>query len=493
MAPDLPQRRPRGHRPWPDPGNGAVHCARMRRALETLVRWLAEALVRLYYPVRFVEGGERIPADRPVVFVLNHPNGLLDPLVLRVATGRMARFLAKSTLLSNPVGRLAMDAFGSIPVYRAKEAGARAGDVSRNEESFARCRAALARGEALALFPEGVSHSDPQLRPLKTGAARIALSAEQEVADGGGALGVTIVPVGLFYERKARFRSRVLLVVGEPLLVGPLLPRYRADERAAVDQLTDEIKTRLDEVVLQAETRELLAGIARVARWTAAASAREGDPDDLAAQHRRTRELLTAYQQLRERDPARVEAVAAEARAYARTLYHLGVRNPWALEIELIAPGRVFGAVAKLALALPLAIIGALLGWLPYRLAGQAAARITRDEDILGTVKLIGGAAFLFVGWSAEALAAGALLGAAWAAPVFLLGIVSGYVALWFEELVGDTAEAVRYLWLRAFHFDTARRLTERRRALADAVASALREPHERAARGPMSAPREAP
>src|ERR1051325_8870195 len=136
---------------------------RVRRLFETLIRWLAEALVRLYYPARSGEGAERIPADRPVIFVLNHPNGLLDPLVLRVATGRPARFLAKSTLFGNPLGRLAMGAFGSIPVYRAHEAGARGKDTSRNEESFARCRAELARGEALALLPEGTSHSDPQL------------------------------------------------------------------------------------------------------------------------------------------------------------------------------------------------------------------------------------------------------------------------------------------------------------------------------------------
>jgi glycerol-3-phosphate O-acyltransferase/dihydroxyacetone phosphate acyltransferase len=443
----------------------------MRRALVALVRWLAQALVRLYYPVRLLEGGERIPTDRPVVFVLNHPNGLLDPLVLRVTSGHAARFLAKSTLFGNPIGRLAMDAFDTIPVYRAREAGARAQDASRNDETFALCRAVLATGGKLALFPEGTSHSDPQLKPLKTGAARIALSAEAEAQTG-----ITIVPVGLFYERKARFRSRVLLVVGEPLAVAPLLARYRADERAAVDALTDDIKARLDEVVLQAETRELLTGIARVARWTAEASAREGDPDDLAAQHRRTRELLAAYRRLRERDPARVEAVAAEARGYARTLRHLGVHNPWALEIELIAPGRVLAAVARLLLALPLALAGAVLGWLPYRLAGRVAARITRDEDILGTVKLIAGAAFLFVAWAVEAAAVAAWLGAVWGLPVFLLGIVSGYVALWFEELVGDTALALRYLWLRAFHFDTARRLGERRRALADAVASALRE-----------------
>jgi 1-acyl-sn-glycerol-3-phosphate acyltransferase len=452
----------------------------MRRALEALIRWLAEALVRLYYPVRLVEGGERIPRGRPVVFVLNHPNGLLDPVVLRVATGRPTRFLAKSTLFGNPLGRLAMRAFGSIPVYRAQEAGARAKDVSRNDETFARCREALARGEALALFPEGVSHSDPQLRPLKTGAARIALSAEREVADAGGRLDAVIVPAGLFYERKARFRSRVLVDVGEPVATAPLLPGYRADERDAVDALTDDIKARLDGVVLQAETRELLAGIARVARWTADKPRDLGDEGgnaaELAAEHRRARDLLAAYERLRARDPARVEAVAAEARAYARTLHHLGVRDPWGLEVELIAPGRVLGALGKMALALPLAVVGAALGWLPYRLAGAVARRITRDEDILGTVKLIAGATFMFFAWAGEALAAGAWLGALWIAPVFLGGVATGYVALRFEELVAETREAARHLWLRAFHFDTARRLGERRRALAESVARALRE-----------------
>ena len=117
----------------------------MRHALTTVLRWLFEALVRLYYPSRTVEGGEQVPPPgQPVIFVLNHPNGLLDPLLLRVALGRPARFLGKSTLFANPLGRLAMDAFGTIPVYRAREAGAAAGDASRNDETFARCRQALA-------------------------------------------------------------------------------------------------------------------------------------------------------------------------------------------------------------------------------------------------------------------------------------------------------------------------------------------------------------
>ncbi|HEY7374506.1 MAG TPA: lysophospholipid acyltransferase family protein [Polyangia bacterium] len=444
----------------------------MRRWIASLIRRLAEALVRLYYPARAVEGRERIPSGKPLVFVLNHPNGLLDPLVLRVATGRAARFLAKGTLFRNPAGRLAMDAFGSIPIHRAHESGGRGADASRNDASFALCRAELAAGGALALFPEGVSHSDPQLRPLKTGAARIALSAE---AEHDGQLGVTLVPVGLYYEGKALFRSSVLLVVGEPIAAAPRLADYRRDERAAVAALTETIDAGLDEVVLQAESRDLLAGIARVARWT-----RDPDGDapegDLAAQHQRARELADAYARLRARDPERVEAIAGEVRAYARVLRQLGVRDPWALELAPLRPGALARALLRLLLAAPLAAVGALLGWLPYRAAGEVARRATREEDLLGTVKLLAGAAFLTVAWALEATAAGLLWGAPWAAATFVAGVGTGYVALRFEELRGEAGEAWRLVVLRAFHHRTTQRLAERRRALADAVARGLRD-----------------
>ncbi|MEA2696908.1 MAG: hypothetical protein QOI66_1179 [Myxococcales bacterium] len=443
--------------------------------------------MRLYYPVRVVEGQAKIPATGPLIFVLNHPNGLLDPVLLRVAVGRPARFLGKNTLFANALGRLAMDAFDTIPVYRTQEAGARAGDAGRNDESFARCRQALAHGDALALFPEGTSHSDPQLRPLKTGAARIALSAEAQGNDdaqsnpsGTTPLGVTVLPVGLHYERKSRFRSRVLLVVGEPIAITPRVSAYARNERETVDALTDEIRDRLDAVVLQAETRELLAGIAAVAHWTAKPASPStlegGEGDDLAAQHHRARDLLAAYQRMRARDPARVETIAAAARDYARTLRHLGVQNPWALELETVRPGQLLGAVARIVVAFPFAVVGAVLGWLPYRLAGQVAARATRDEDVLGTVKLLAGATFLLAAWLAEAIAVGVWKGPAAGLLTFALGLGGGYAALRFEELAIEVVEALRMLWLRAWRFDTARRLAERRRRLADDVARALRE-----------------
>jgi glycerol-3-phosphate O-acyltransferase / dihydroxyacetone phosphate acyltransferase len=442
--------------------------------LETLVRSLAESLIRLYYPERVVENAEALPARGPAIFVANHPNGLLDPLVLRVSSGRPVQFLAKSGLFSNPAGRLAMNAFGCVPVYRARDAGA--GDKERaaaNERTFAICRERLAKGAALALFPEGTSHSDPQLKPLKTGAARIALSAEREHQERtGAALGLVVVPVGLGFEAKAIFRSRVLVVVGKPIPVAARLEEYRQDERAAVERLTDDVKAALDEVVLQAESRDLLEGVARVAAWTA--SEKEG-PQDLGEQHRRARELLGAYRALNDRSPETVEPIVSAARAYQRVLRHLGVRDPWALELEPVRPARALGAVLRLLVAAPVALLGALLGWIPYRLAGQVAKRVAKEEDTLGTVKLLAGAAFLFVFWLAESIVVGLTFGAWWGVLTFPVAVASGYVALRFEELFAEMKESLGHLWLRAARPGQVRKLADRRRALADEIARALR------------------
>src|SRR5262249_33104026 len=146
--------------------------ARTRRWLDRVARALARILLAIFFRSAEAQGLERVAARGPVLFVANHGNALIDPLVLVALLPRLPRFLAKHTLWSNPAVRPLPALAGALPVYRAQE-----GDTSRNQETFARCYAELARGGAVALFPEGISHDQPELQPLKTGAARIALGA----------------------------------------------------------------------------------------------------------------------------------------------------------------------------------------------------------------------------------------------------------------------------------------------------------------------------
>ena len=411
-------------------------------------------LLRLFYPEVSVRGAAP-SGDAPCVLVANHPNGLLDPLVVRVAVRRPVAFLAKSTLFSLPVLRGWLGAFDAIPVYRAKEA-----DTAQNERTFAVARERLAAGIWLALFPEGISHDGSRLAPLKTGAARIALSFE-------GAL--RVVPVGIVYESKEVFRSRASVTVGAAIDVAPFRAMATTDERAAVLALTERIAEGLRAVVLEADDEELWNGFVTVASWLV------GD-EDVGARDAKARALARAWGALRARDPAEADALAEEARSFARALSQLGVTDPLDLEHAGRANlPRVAGSLVGLALTAPLALLGALLGWLPYRAIRPLAARLAKGEvDVVGTYKLFLGMALLPLWWLAQAVALGAWLRGPVGVAAMILGPLAGFVALRWDERFAARREVLRGRWLLSTQGQRTDALRVGRRALAERIDRAV-------------------
>ena len=135
--------------PWRAPGLGGM---------KTLLVGLARLLLRIFFRRVEVVGAELVPADQPVIFALNHPSALVDPLFILALAGRPVSFLAKEPLFRMPVIGAAIRAAGCLPVYRAQDAA----DVSKNRGTFEAARQLLAHGQAIAIFPEGTSHETPR-------------------------------------------------------------------------------------------------------------------------------------------------------------------------------------------------------------------------------------------------------------------------------------------------------------------------------------------
>jgi len=186
------------------------------------------------------------------LLVANHPNAVLDPAVVQTTAGHQVRFLAKSTLFRHHPLSLLVRASGAIPVYRPIDSWV---DTRRNIEMFSAVDDALAEGEAICLFPEGITHDRGRLEPLRTGAARMALG---RTARGHP---VRIVPVGLNFDHVAAFRSRVTAVFGRSFGCDDLLPTDAQDDRQAVRELTERIRERLQELLVEKPTH------ARTSHW----------------------------------------------------------------------------------------------------------------------------------------------------------------------------------------------------------------------------------
>ncbi len=436
------------------------------------IRWIVLSLVRLFYPHIEVQGREHLPVSGPVIFVANHANGLLDPLLVTVCAGRPVRFLAGAHLAHYPGIKQCLDAFGALTVHRRSDRNPVGNSmkslVEQNEPVFARCRSILQQQGALALFPEGTTHSGSKLLRLRSGAARIGLGAE---AENDWQLGVQVVPIGLWYQDKTLFRSAVLVVVGEPLLLSDYTAAYREQPINTVRTVTGDIAQRLSAVVLQAENHELLTAMPVIAAWTYA----DHPPATLAERNAHARALLNAYMHLSTVDPARLEGLARQARRYARTLRVLGITEPWVLEVPPVGRYALVRRATLLLLGSPLALLGFIFSYAPYRAARPIAQRLAAGDDTqVGHFKLISGAVLVFCGWLLTSLVVAKQGGIRRALLLFVAQPFLGYAALRWGEAWHQFREAVRYGWLRQHHRSLTQHLIERRHALATMMTAAV-------------------
>ncbi len=388
--------------------------------------------MRLYFRRVEVVGLEHVPLKSPVIFVLNHPNALVDPAFLLSLAPRRVCFLAKAPLFRMPVIGFLVRAMDCLPVYRHQDEGE---DVSKNREMFVAARKLLASGGTIAICPEGVSHDEPRLRPIKTGAARIALGAVStaEVLD------LKIVPAGLYYTSKTKFRSAVLLYFGKPLEVEAVkLEPDGNPPRADVRELSNRIESALRAVMLDAEHEEALQTISRAERIFSSDPAASGN-ESLAGELQLQQRFLQAYHLLCERAPERLRKLEIRMSRFEQELTQAGVDPD-----ELSPPtstGDVFKhlitrVVVFLVLLLP-ALLGALVHYPAYRLGGYLATRFSRnDYDVVSTVKIMSAMLLFPLTWLLVAVIGYTLQG--W--PLALLALVAaplaGYVAIrFFEEL----------------------------------------------------------
>jgi glycerol-3-phosphate O-acyltransferase/dihydroxyacetone phosphate acyltransferase len=411
-----------------------------------MIRRIIVALVRLALRIYFqrieVTGVEHVPLDTPVIFVLNHPNALVDPVFLLCLAPRDVSFLAKAPLFRMPVIGYLVKQLDSLPVYRRQDEGE---DVSKNQETFIAARKLLARGGTIGICPEGVSHDAPGLKPIKTGAARISLAAVStgEVSD------LKIVPAGLYYTSKTSFRSDALLYFGNPIDVEPVqLEPDGTPPRDAVRRLSNKIEKALREVILDAKHEEELQTTTRAERIFSSAS-NNGEEESLKDELHLQQRFIKAYPIVQELQPDRLRRLESRMMRFEEELKQAGVDPE-----ELSPPGstlRVFAAIVRrttlFLLMLGPALIGTITHYPAYKLGGYLATRFSRDsDDVISTIKIISAMLLFPLTWIV--LSVLAYISGGWLPAVLVLVVVPfcGYLAIVFSEELDKSIAGLRVL-----------------------------------------------
>ncbi len=408
--------------------------------IRRLIVGLVKLALRIYFRRIEVTGLEHVPLETPVIFVLNHPNALVDPVFLLCLSPRPISFLAKAPLFRMPVIGYLVKSLDSLPVYRRQDEGQ---DITKNQETFIAARKLLARGGTIGICPEGVSHDAPGLKPIKTGAARISLAAVStgEVSD------LKIVPAGLYYTSKTSFRSDALLYFGVPIDVEPVtLEPDGTPPREAVRELSAKIEKALREVILDARHEEELQTTARAERiFSSATIEEESLTDELHLQQR----FIKAYPILQSLQPERLHRLELRMMRFEQELNQAGVDPD-----ELSPPGstlRVFAAIIRRSILFLLmlgpALIGTIAHYPAYKLGGFLSTQLSRDsDDVISTVKIISAMLLFPITWIV--LTVLAYLYSGWLLALVALVVIPlcGYVAIVFFEELDESIAGVRVL-----------------------------------------------
>ena len=345
---------------------------------QRLIIWLIRVITSTFFRRIDIVNIDNVPENGPVIFAGNHPNALMDGWLLAAKCGRWPlHFMANAKLWNYPMLAPALNASGAVPVYSREDAD---GEVD-NEKALEKLHDVVESGNCMGIFPEGISHVQSQLSKLKTGAARVALAVAAR-----GKVQVKIVPCGLNYLHRHRFRSQVLIEFGEPIVIdNAWIQSYRLDERQTVRQLTDHLADALADVTLNAPDWRTLRIIQTVRRLYKPAKA------SLAprAYIELNRRFVAGY--LRDLHKPELQALSLAVEDYQARLDMLGLKDHQLRQPVTFAhaSSTVLLRSLNMLILLPLAIPGALLhlpvGWA----AATVGERFSYEKDDIATLKVL--------------------------------------------------------------------------------------------------------
>lgn len=347
-------------------------------------------LIRLYFRAIERVGEAPGPATRGRVFVSNHTNALIDPVLVMTDAACAISPVAKSTLWSIPGLAWLLDRVGAVPIVRRKDTPGK--DAAQNASVFDRVAAHLAGGGNILIFPEGTSHSEPRLAPLRSGAARMLAAAAHRAGTPP-----TFQAVALEFDARTDFRSRCLVLWG-PVRRFAEVP---GEGEAQIAAATAQMKTDLEELLVEGETHEDRLRILRVAELLAT----EAGDGTLGAWSDLGRQVELASRTLRTVDDRLVARVTERVDAYFAELERVGLDD--ARVVGRTPPAApALPSPLRRALLAPLAASGVALYAIPYFLPRWLARKA--DPDATSTYKL-GAALVVYPVWAAG-LVAGSLV-----------------------------------------------------------------------------------
>ena len=211
--------------------------------LYQIVKFLGWIGFRIFFRKIYYSNRNKIPKGKPLIFAVNHPTAFLDPVLAGTFIPPTVHFLVRGDIFENPVIRAILAQLKMYPIFRFRDGFS---NLKNNQATMDFCYKKLNQGKHILILAEGLTKHEKRLRPIQKGTARLAFGAIEKY----GELDIAVVPVGVNYTDSHRFRSEVMMEVGNPIFIKEMMPVYDENPRKAVKQVTDRIAKELKKLVI---------------------------------------------------------------------------------------------------------------------------------------------------------------------------------------------------------------------------------------------------
>ena len=412
--------------------------------LYTFIHKVALLALKLFFNEVTIQNREKVPQNSPVIFVANHPNFFMDPLIVGSCCPRVLHFFAKSTIFSSRFKNFILHKLNLIPIYRKIDDEA---NMGKNVDSFIKGYEILEKNGAFLIFPEGISMGRRLLEKLKTGAARIGLEAE---ARNHFSLNCCIIPVGISYSDLIRFRSDIMVRFGEPILLKDFQKEYHLNEKQTVKSLTGKIEDALNGLtnyIQNEEVEDIVDGLELIYKMelmTELGMELDDKNDDFL-----TSKLLTdAVQWYNENDPLQVRKFRKKLNAYLGLLRQLDIKDEFLDPVRQDA--RNWGktrTIIFLIFGSPLFVWGLITNYLPYKIPRLLVDLGKKHSSEMASWKLAYGFILFIIYYGISAMIIWEITNEITFTILFLLSLIpSGNFALYYSKSLVKYRQHLKFL-----------------------------------------------
>ncbi len=400
--------------------------------------------IKLFFNQISIQNKQIVPNTSPIIFVANHPNFFMDPLIIGSYCPRQLYFFAKSTLFNSPLKKRILTRLNLVPVYRKiddKE------NMGGNVNSFNKGYRILENNGAFLIFPEGISVGKRVLGKIKTGAARIGLEAELK---NDFALNIVIIPIGLSYSDQVRFRSNIMIRFGSPIELSKFEKEYKRNEVETVKKVTLIIEKSLNNLTNYYQTDQIedivqgLELIYKMELMTELGMEVDNKNDDFII----SKILTDAVQWYKDNEPALIIEFREKLNEYIDLLKQLDIRDEFLDPVRQEKRG--WGktkTILFLVIGSPLFIWGIITNYIPYILPRVLVEITNKDQSEEASWKLIYGFIFFVFYYAVSITFIWKLTQNIFLTILFISSLIpSGDFALYYSKNINKYKQHVKFL-----------------------------------------------